>query len=303
MNAGMDQPASEDRATARMNGNQTPSDMDGSPWCPGHDRQWELNRRNFEGRWCGESRWYLREGDAELDLSRPSRLIQDTCYDIRFSDDDHGEWDGSGLLFAPEGRRLLPLSRSTYNRGGQCWQFEAAGGQSSLLIDPQEPRWGHEINLFTGRSRSMLVLLWGRRDSPAAPRWRLDAVGAVAFRCSHTAPPDPPRPDPGGAMALLESQAGWTGFQESLVPGEWPIDPPAPQPCEPFDPKAFLRHPLTAGFADGLLCSVPEWLPQEAFCLEVGCRLAPDRFDQLSMQIDPAGRLACWQRRRFRAGG
>ena len=288
----------------------------------GADRQWQLNRRNFEGRWCGASHWFLREGDGPLDLSRPSRVIEDTCYAIRFFDDDHGEWDGSGLLFAPGGRRRLPLSRDSYNRGGMCWQFEGAGGQSSLVIDPEQPRWGHEINLFSGRSRSMLVLLWGRRDSSDGPRWRLDAVAAVAFRCSLGASADPPRPHPcqlegsadpadpgqsggsGGAMALLDGQRGWSGVLETLVSGEWPIEPPPPQPCEPFAPEAFAQHPLTAAFADGLVCSVPEWLPrQQPFSLQVGCRLAPDRFDQISLRLDAEGRLSAWERRRFRPCG
>lgn len=269
----------------------------------GADRQWLLNRINFAGRWCGASRWFLRDGDGALDLSRPSRVIADTCYAIRFFNDDHGEWDGSGLLFAPGGRRTLPLSRDSYNRGGQCWQFEAAGGQSSLELDPQQPRWGHEINLFHGRSRSMLVLLWGRRGEEGSARWRLDALGAVAFRDSLADPPDPARPDRGDALALLESQRGWSGSLETLVPQRWPVDPPPPSPCAPFDPQAFAIHPLTAAFADGLVCSLPEWLPQGAFTLQVGCRLTPERFDQLSLQLDGAGRLSAWQRRRFTAGG
>ena len=276
----------------------------------GADRQWQLNRRNFEGRWCGESRWHLRQdgGEGALDLTAPSRVIADICYAIRFFDDDSGEWDGSGLLFAPEGRRLLPLSRQGYNRGGQCWQFEGAGGQSSLTIDPAEARWGHEINLFHGRSRSMLVLLWGRRDDcrsveaeAAACRWRLDAVGAVAFRCSLGERPDPPRPAPGDVATLLEALRGWPGEIETLVPGDWPAEPPPPQPCEPFAPEAFAAHPLTAAFADGLVCSVPEWLPAGPFRLEVGCRTAPDAFQQLSLHIDANGRLSRWERRRFRA--
>jgi len=272
------------------------------PAMTGADRQWQLNRRNFAGRWCGESHWFLRDGDGPLDLQRPSRVITDTCYAIRFFSDERGEWDGSGLLFAPDGRRRLPLSRESYNQGGLCWQFQAAGGQSSLLLDPAEPRWGHEINLFSGRSRSMLVLLWGRRDTPAGPRWRLDAVGAVAFRCSLTSPADPPRPGL-DAGELLASQRGWPGRLETLVPGHWPADPPVPEPCEAFAPEAFALHPLTHAFADRLICSLPEWLPDGAFTLQVGCRLGPERFDQLSVRVDREGRLAAWERRRFTAGG
>jgi hypothetical protein len=271
----------------------------------GADRQWELNRRNFEGRWCGTSRWYLRDGpDAALDLETPSRVIDDTCYAISFSDPDTGLWDGSGLLFAPDGRRRLPLARHSYNRSGQCWQFEGAGGQSSLEIDPAQARWGHELNLFHGRSRSMLVLLWGRRDDPrGSVRWQLDAVGAVPFRCRLGRDPDPPRPAPAAAEAMLEEQRGWSGRIETLVPGQWPSDPAAPEACAAFSPESFSVHPITAAFADRLLCSVPEYLPEGSFRLEVGCRIAPDRFDQLSLHIGGDGRLQRWERRRFSRSG
>ncbi len=89
----------------------------------GHDRQWELNRLNFEGRWCGPSDWYERSAGGGLDLARPSTSVADTCYTISFTGADTGLWDGRGLRFAPQGRRQLPLTRAGYNQGGQCWQF------------------------------------------------------------------------------------------------------------------------------------------------------------------------------------
>lgn len=282
----------------------------------GADRQWLLNRRNFEGRWLGSSTWYLRPGGlgaapaaplAPLDLAHPSRVIEDTCYAISFRDDDNGLWEGSGLLLAPEGRRCLSLSRSTYNRGGQCWQFEGAGGQSSLAVDAAEPRFGHEINLFHGRSRSMLVLLWGRHgggDQGAGDQgaWWLDAVGAVPFRCRLQEPPDPAR-GPQSVEELLAAVAGWPGTDESLEPHAWPADPPPPQPCDPFDPAAFAGAGRTAAFADRLVCAVPEQLPAGAFRLEVGCRLALDAFSQVSLLFDDQQRLQQWQLRRFRPPG
>jgi hypothetical protein len=181
--------------------------MGDPPQASGHHRQWELNRRNFEGRWCGSSQWFLRDARGLLDLEQPSRVINDTCYAIDFSDADTGVWDGTGLLFAPDGRRRLPLSRAGYNSTGQCWQFAGAGGQSSLAVDPAQSRFGHELNLFRHgpgwRSRSMLVLLWaqaqgqgeaGAGDGVASPVWRLDAVGAVPFRCGLSPAAEPPRP-------------------------------------------------------------------------------------------------------------
>lgn len=289
--------------------------MDGSPGCTGHDRQWELNRRNFQGRWCGSSQWFLRDGHGVLDLEQPSRVIDDTCYAIDFSDADTGVWDGSGLLFAPDGRRRLPLSRVGYNSSGQCWQFAGAGGQSSLAVDPQQSRFGHELNLFAQgpdwRSRSMLVLLWGRRDPGAespgdgSPTWQLDAVGAVPFRCSLSDAAEPPRP-PRPWQQLLAEQLGWPGLLERLEPGAWPSHDLQPEPCDPFDPGPFLQElpgggmPLVAGCVDGLVFAVPEQLPAGAFRLEVGCRLAADRFDRISITFGADQRLQAWERRIFR---
>jgi hypothetical protein len=271
----------------------------------GHDRQWWLNRRNFEGRWCGTSHWYLRQPAEEgmagrLDLEHPSRVITDTCYAISFSDDDTGLWDGSGLLLAPGGRRRLPLTRAGYNQGGMCWQFPGAGGQSSLAVDPSQPRFGHEVNLFRGRSRSMLVLLYGPVGSGESLRWQLDAVGAVAFRCNLTSPVDPPRPEAGDWKSVLAQQEGWPGTLECLEPHVWPGEDPPPVPCAPFRVDDFALHERTAGFADGLLCSLPELLPGGAFVLQVGCRLDASHFQQVSLRFDAAQRLTAWELRRFR---
>jgi len=305
----------------RMGSAQTLCEMGETPVPDGHDRQWELNRRNFQGRWCGASQWFLRDQLGALDLRRPSRVIADTCYAISFSDADTGTWDGAGLLFAPGGRRCLPLSRAGYNSGGQCWQFEGAGGQSSLAVDPAQSRFGHEINLFLqhpglqhpgGRSRSMLVLLWGQQEpggegaGHGLPGWQLDAVGAVPFRCSLSGAVEPPRPQRPW-QDLLDEQRGWPGVLERLQPGAWPNHDPLPEPCDPFDPALFHQEPpqagqqLVAGCVDGLVFAVPETLPAAGFSLQVGCRLAPQRFDLISIHFGADQRLECWERRRFSA--
>ena len=270
------------------------------------ERQWELNRHNFAGRWCGSSSWYLRQpggADAPLDLSHPSRIIDDTCYAISFSDDDHGIWDGRGLLFAPEGRRRLELTRQHYNSTGQCWQFDGAGGQSSLSLDPSQPRWGHEINLFAGRSRSMLVLLWGQRPLGETRVWVLESVGAVGFRCSLGPNPEQERPVVSKASELLEQQRGWPGTIECLHNPPRSGEPSPPEPCATFAPETFATGTLTQGFADGLVCSVAEQLPQSGFSLQAGCRFGPDRFDQITLVFERGGRLNRWERRRFRRDG
>ena len=42
----------------------------------------------------------------------------------------------------------------------------SGSGKSSLVLDSRQPRFGHEVNLFRGRSRSMLVLLYAPAPAP-----------------------------------------------------------------------------------------------------------------------------------------
>ena len=278
----------------------------------GADRQWQLNRRNFEGCWQGTSHWYLRgqveRGEApggepamgELALARPSRVIENTRYAISFSAADTGVWDGSGLLFAPGGKRRLELSRVTYNRGGTCWQFHGAGGQSSLSVDAAAPRFGHEINLFHGRSRSMLVLLWDRGGgSEGGGEWRLGAVAAVPFRCALSEPLEPPRP-PLAVDGLLAAVEGWPGTLETLQPGCWPEQDPPSAPTAPFRAARFAAAGLCAALADRLVFAAPELLPAGAFRVEAGCLLTPRRFHRISLVFDDKQRLSAVELRRYR---
>ena len=271
----------------------------------GADRQWELNCRNFAGCWEGPSHWYLRSAQhpsAPLVWDQPDRVINDTRYAIHFSDADTGVWDGRGLLFAPDGRRRLSLSREGYNQGGACWQFEAAGGQASLQLDQAALRFGHEINFFTGRSRSMLVMLWDRPAAGCAGPWLLSAVAAVAFRCTLSAPMEPPRPAI-AAETVLAAVAGWPGRTEQLRPGHWPAHGPEPTPAQPFDPAAFAAAGPCVALADRLVLAVPQALPDGAFRLETGCLLSPQLFQQLSLDYDDQQRLCRIERRRFSPAG
>ena len=258
--------------------------------------QWERNRLNFEGVWQGRSQWYVRKDDGELDLRQPTTVVENTRYAISFEDADTGLWDGTGLFLAPGGAAQYPLSRSTYNGSGACWQFEAAGGQSSLDVPTDLPRFGHEINFFCGRSRSMLVLLW----KPDGSEWRLNAIGAVAFRCQLSGEKKPARPQPSSIEALLAPLQGCSGVIERFCPQPGLSGQPSvPEPIR-WDPQPFLQAEVGGVFADGLVCGVPERLPGAGFRLEVGC-LQPSHFQQLSIVFDDQSRLQFWERRLFPA--
>ena len=257
--------------------------------------QWTLNRHNFQGCWQGRGAWFGRDAEDRLDLASPLRVIDPTTYDISFSDPDTGVWDGSGLFFAQGGQARYEISRSTYNAGGGCWQFQGAGGQSSLVPDPDRRLFGHEINLFHGRSRSMLVLIW----EPVGTRWRLQSVGAVGFRCRKTSAPEPERPAFRTPEAMLAPLQDCSGVAETFRPQPGCIGQvSAPQPTV-FVPDQFMRNDQTAVMQDGLIFSVPEYLPDASFQLEIGGLLGVQLFQQLSIVFDDKSRLAAWERRRF----
>ena len=258
--------------------------------------QWTLNYSNFEGRWQGTGRWFSRNTQGDLDLQDPVAVIDPTTYDITFSDPDNGIWDGSGLFFAPAGRATYAISRQSYNAGGHCWQFPGAGGQSSLNLDPKRRRFGHEINLFRGRSRSMLVLMWELEDS----HWLLQTIGAVGFRCRNDPNPEPHRPVVESPEVMLEPLQGWQGQAETVRPQPGvEARASAPVPVA-FAPEQFLRYCCSATMADGLVFSVPELLPDQPFQLQIGGLLGPDFFQQISIHFDALAQLKAWEQRRFR---
>ena len=272
---------------------QRPLGSDGD--APGQRRQWALNRANFDGHWQGPTRWYLR-GPGGFDFQRPSLEIPQSTYAISFSDADHGTWHCTGLRFAPGNERILPLSRSTYNSGGSCWQFPGAGGQSSLTMTSEAPRFGHEVNLFSGHSRSMLIALYAPLGDGAV---QLESVAATPFRCQR-GEIDPPRAPLASAAELLERVCGWPGERQVLEPGVWPEASPAAEPIAGFEPAAFALHDHTTAFDDNLVCSLPDRLPTGAFQLQFGCLLQADHFAQVCLSFDANHRLSRWEFRRHR---
>lgn len=259
--------------------------------------QWALNRLNFQGCWQGRGTWFGRDSEDRLDFESPVRVMDPTTYDISFSDPETGVWDGSGLFFAPGGHARYDISRSSYNTGGGCWQFQGAGGQSSLVPDSDRRRFGHEINLFHDRSRSMLVLIW----EPVGTRWRLQLVGAVGFRCRKTSAPEPKRPVSMPPKAMLTSVEGWTSEAETFRPQPGCIGQVCAAQPSVFVPEQFMRHEQTAVMPAGLIFSVPEYLPDGPYQLEVGCLHTAGLFQQLSIVFDANGHLTSWERRRFLA--
>lgn len=262
----------------------------------GSDRQWDLMRASFDGDWLGMTTWYDRNANS-MDLNHGTCSPKESLYAIRFSDADTGEWHGTGLRFAPGGERRFPLDRHHYNLGHHCWHFPDTAGQSSLEVGGSTTRAGHEVNFFSGRSRSMLVALYQRQGDG---RMILDSIAATPFRCQR-ASPDPARAQMQSVDALLSCVAGWRGIEQELKPGVHHGPVVSAKAAPEFDAASFCSQDVNGMFADNLICSLPDEMPRGEFNLQFGCLLNSKSFTHLMIAYDSKGRLSRWIERRYQS--
>lgn len=267
--------------------NQAPAAADG---------QWERMRASFDGDWQGITTWYGRDGEG-MNLTQGTASAEVSRYSIRFSDAHTGEWHGTGLRFAPGGERRFPLYRRTYNLGHNCWHFPHTAGQSSLQMDGGIARAGHEVNFFNGRSRSMLVVLYQQQPDG---QMLLDSIAATPFRCQRTAP-EAERDQFQSLEELFAAVSGWRGGEAKLLPGCSAELTTSPKPTAPFRADTFAVHNVNGLFADNLICSLPDRLPEDAFQLHIGCCLDAASFVHVVIGFDERHDLTGWVERRFQS--
>jgi len=279
-----------------------------------HNRQWELNMKNFRASWECDMNWYTRSSDAtttnqDLWLHIPSEERKDVSYAISFSDEDTGIWDGKGLLFAPNGQMKLDLSRAGYNggpgSGGNCLQFPGLGGQSAPVMNPTaadiSPKCGHEINFFYGRSRSMIVALWALDAAGKEPVLRLSSVGIAPFRdglaeASTREPKVRTCGRPGTGLDMVQAFKGWTGVRDVYTRQVKPEGNVVftPRPVT-FDLDSYTKAPACHRFTDNLIFAGPEVIDGKGpFELIFGCQPADNLYKQLTIAFDGSGTLVDW---------
>ena len=101
---------------------------------------------------------------------------------------------------------------------------------------------------------------------------------------------------------MLATLEGWSSLAETFQPQPGCIGRVSSLQPSAFVPEHFMRHERTAAMPGGLIFSVPEYLPDGAYQLEIGCLHTVELFQQLSIVFDANGHLTAWERRRFLAG-
>jgi len=178
-------------------------------------------------------------------------------------------------------------------RGGQCWQFRAAGGQSSLMVDESSPEFRHELKSVLRPLRSMLVLL--NAPLAPAPAWWSPAPAERGWFPFRWHPPG----GAGGARknnrtlpACGQRLAGpgwrrwraWPGSWSAWSARHWPSTDPSRSPCATsFRSRQFSGQRPLRRLRDGLVCSLPETLPRGHLPWQVGCRSMAGNFNQVSL--------------------
>ena len=280
-------------------------DADGAAY----DRQWELFKINFRGKWQGKPTWYMKDKGEEcggkLDhqtfvaemkattLPAPVLIIDRSQVHIYFLDADTGVWRGKGLRFT-QGEKTIPLSRKTYNQSGTAFLFQGVGGQCS--VDTSSNIFITELNFFYERSRSMIIAMYAL-DSTSG-RLLLDSVGVTPFRCGLGCdfPLKPPQSEVRGSIDnFIQSLQGktcrrqWRSYIRALdeTDGGELCNYPTSS-IELFsDPDRIVQL-----FDDDLVCSIPADIQAGGACkLVFGCFHTPRYAQMVTLTYDPNGKI------------
>ena len=274
------------------------------------DRQWELLKENFWGKWQGNMMWYNKKkgngDDGNLDhqtfiaemkgtiLPAPA-LIKKSQYHIYFLDAETGVWHGTGLRFAPKGEKILPLNRKTYTTESS-FNFQGMGGQCN--VDTSTGSFGAELNFFYERSRSMIIVMYCL-DSTCG-RLLLDSVCICPFRCGLGCnfPLKPPQTEARGSVdALLLSLQGktcrkqWKSHSCALIINETNGGKLCEYPTTSIqsfsDPERVVQL-----FDDDLVCSFPASIQAGVGCeLYFGCFHTPNYAQIVTLAYDSNGKI------------
>ena len=282
------------------------TDADGAAY----DRQWELLKKNFRGKWQAKTVWYKKDKGEErggklehqtfiaemkgATLPAPVLTIDKTQYHIYFLDADTGVWHGTGLRFTPNGEKILPLSRKSYNDAGKAFLFQGMGGQCS--VDTNLNVFATELNFFHERSRSMIIAMYAL-DSTSG-RLLLDSVGIAPFRCGLGCgfPLKPPQSEVRGNIDnFLQSLRGkmcrrqWRSYTRALDETD------GGELCEfPTSSIQFFSDPerVVQLFDDDLVCSIPADIQAGGGCeLVFGCFHTPDYAQIVTLTYDTNGKI------------
>ena len=274
-----------------------------------HDRQWELMKMNFRGKWQGKSMWYKKDKGKEyggkLDhqtfiaemkdtkLPVPTLSVDMTQYHIYFLDADTGVWRGTGLRFT-QGEKIVPLSRKAYNESGSSFLFQGVGGQCS--VDTSSNTFAAELNFFYERSRSMIIVMYVF-DSTSG-RLLLDSVGITPFRCGLGCdfPLKTTQSEIRGSVDnLLQSlqaktcRRQWKSYAHALDEkdgGELCVYPTS-------SIQLFAnRERVVQLFDDDLVCSIPPDVQAGGECeLVFGCFHTPNYAQIVTLTYDSNGKI------------
>ena len=260
------------------------------------DKQWDLMRRVFRGKWQATSLWYVKNNDdvdhgtfiekmKAKELPPPSSVVPGTEYHIYFMDADTGIWHGKNLRFT-SGEKILELGRKKFNQSGTSFVFGGAAGQCS--IDFSSGTLSAECNFFYERSRSMIIVLY--KSESMSGKFLLDSIAIAPFRCGHghTFPLKPPQSENRRSVDTLLA-----GLNEKTCRMQWMshmrgLDDVNGGEIQTMPTKSILLFSdlirLVQSFDDDLVCSIPsEFEAGQHLELVFGCRHTDDFFQAVTL--------------------
>jgi len=270
------------------------------------DRQWELFKINFCGKWQGKTTWYQKDkgknhGEkldhlnfiAEMKaamLPTPVSVIQRECH-VYFLDADNAVWHGKDSRF-PQDEVVLTYSRRSFNETGEFFCFQGSTGQCG--VNTSSNIFGAEVNFFHQRSRSMIAVQYDL--DPVSGQLLLESINITPFRCGIGCdfPLKPSQYQARGSIDhLLQSLQGktclklWRSYTRALDETGEMCNYPTKSIQLFSDPDRVVQL-----FDDDLVCSIPPDFLAGGTCeLVFGCFHAPNYAQVITLTYDSNGKI------------
>ena len=273
-------------------------------------RQWELAKSEFCGKWqgtttryekdkgrkCGgklDHSKYIAEMKAEI-LPAPVSIDQWNCH-VSVLDSDTLAWHGTGNRF-PQGEKFLTFSKKCIYNPKSTFCFKGLTGRWGFESFNASDIFFAEVNFYYKGSRSMIITRYAL-DSTSG-RYLLHSVSITPFRCElHCDFPRKPPQDQcrGSVNQLVQLLQGrtcrrqWWNYTHALDEAD------GGELCKyPTKSVQLFSDPdrVVQLFDDDIVCSIPpDFSTASAYDLAFGCFHTPNYAQIVTIAYEPNGKI------------
>lgn len=253
------------------------------------DRQWEIHKENFQGKWNGIFYWYNKT-NLIIPIS-----INNINYEINFIDEENA-------IYKRSDSRTFIITKNNYNNNGNVFMFPSfdknggVGGQGSRIINfylSNSNNFFQEINFFHKNQREMINIIYNYKNN----KIRLQKIGIANLNNN----------DNNNLIniddinLLLYLIHDWKGDYLKFSPYIPLNEKRIKVDRINLAPFIIKSNRICKLFNNNIIISIPDIIEDyKEFTMVFGCLHSPFLFKQLTIYYDIDGVLTSWEMIEFK---